>query len=92
MGHIRKSKIHSQNDDTPEDVDPWRRIGARDQELKERKEGVQAVLGDVCELGVGVCPPAAEQYSPVYDGYQEWVGGDGGVEEAVEGLEWTWEG
>lgn len=67
---------------------PQRRGGARNDDFKKRKDAVERVFGGVAPRVVGDGEPHARVNQPPVDGCDDKrVGGDGGVEEGVEGLE-----
>lgn len=65
----------------------WWGKGAREEDLGEGKEGVEAVDGDVVPLVETRVEVGVEERAPEDDRYHEWETGDGGVEDTMEGLE-----
>lgn len=84
----RQRQIGQQNDNQPEQVNPGRRLGARQHELKERKGRVEGVLADV---GPGVEadgePGRRVQHGPVDNSDEKGQRDNGGVIERVKRLQ-----
>ena len=91
MRQVSQPEVSGEDNDQPKRVDPRRGIRSWYDNLKQRKEAVKAVLGDVRKLRISIHPPRIKQYSPIYDGDEEGVGCYCGVEEGVESLQRAWE-
>lgn len=91
MSKVCETEIGGENDDQPECVDPWRGIGAWNDDLKQREKAIQSMLTYIGKLRVDISPPGAEEDCPVDYCYEERIGGDGCVEQAMKSLQWSWE-
>lgn len=91
MAEVRQSQVSGEDNDQPKGMDPRSGICPRHNNLKQRKKAIQSMLTYIGELRVGIRPPRTKEYSPIYDGDEERVGGDGRVEEGMQCLQRAWE-